>query len=137
MLVNVIFQVIGEIGEFDDSHNETIEIQKVVKKRRVIITKTADGEEITTVVEDDQTPVKEGIESQGHEIDRHVERTTIVKTRRVIITKNEFGEDEETVVEDDEPIPIELKVKIIIFIIYCVHLSSLSIDCYEYQSSNL
>eukprot|EP00794_Sanderia_malayensis_P014120 gene14120-15596_t len=89
-------EVIGEIGEFDDTHNETIEIQKVTKKRRIIITRNDDGEEVETIVESDHSPTKDT-------------ESTIVKTRRVIITQNEFGEDVETIIEDDQLEPCDFQ----------------------------
>ena len=112
MLVSIyIYQVIGEIGEFGETENETVEIQRIVKKRRIIITRTADGEEIERVIDDDDDGdggQHDDVTTEVHkipEMDRNVEHTTIVTTRKVIITKNEFGEDIETVVDDDHREP--------------------------------
>ena len=106
--------MIGEIGQFDGTNNETIEIQKVIKKRKVIITRMADGKEIKTVLEDDEEiPAGHLVATHVYdspEFERQIERTTIVRTRRVIITKNEFGDDVETVVEDDSE-PVDLQVR--------------------------
>lgn len=76
-----------------------------MKKRRIIITRTADGEEIERVIDDDDDDEHHDDVTtevhKVHETDRNVEHTTLVTTRKVIITKNEFGEDIETVVDDD------------------------------------
>ena len=82
-------QVIGEIGAFDEDGNETVEIQRITKKRRVIVTKSAVRDGTPSIDEDDV---------KGE--DTPYEETTTV-TRRVVITKNEFDEDVETIFEEE------------------------------------
>ena len=81
-----------------------------MKKRRIIVTRTADGEEIERVVDDDGDDNGQYDDviteiPKIPETDQKVEHTTVVTTRKVIITKNEFGEDTETVVDDHHQEP--------------------------------
>ena len=75
-----------------------------MKKRRIIVTRTADGEEIERIVDDDDDDGQHDDVTtevpKVPETDRNVEHTTVVTTHKVIVTKNEFGEDTETVVDD-------------------------------------
>ena len=98
--------MIGEIGAFGETENETVEIQRIVKKRRIIMRKTVDGEEIETLISDDELDR----EHEASFAEQPYEETTLVTTRKVIITQNEMGEDIETIVEEDQQAPEGLQV---------------------------